>query len=140
MTQEEKQQLLKDLCARLPYGIKIQLKNTYRYHCDKMCNIGDFTIDEIKSIDKKGEHIKIYHNDPLDYEWYIDDIEIEDIKPYLRPMSSMTKEEEIEWFESVVPTMDCDKQLDFYCKYHFDYRGLIKEGLALEAPKDMYIN
>ena len=148
MTQEEKQLLLKDLCARLPYGIKIQLKNTYRYHCDKMCNIGDFTIDEIKSIDKKGEHIKIYHNDPLDYEWYIDDIEIEDIKPYLRPMSSMTEKERTEYFllkhrdndraDNVILLDEAFTLIDWLNKHHFDYRRLIEKGLALEAPEEMY--
>ena len=138
MTQEEKHLLLKDLCARLPYGIKIQLKNTYRYHCDKMCNIGDFTIDEIKSIDKKGEHIKIYHNDPLDYAWYIDDIEIEDIKPYLRPMSSMTEEEEKEFEETLQYTQYTLESYDWLNSHYFDYRGLIEKGLAIEAPEDMY--
>lgn len=144
MTKEQKKILLKDLSARVPYGIKIRLKNTYRYHCDKMCNIGDFTIDEIKSIDKKGEHIKIYHNDPLDYEWYIDDIEIEDIKPYLRPLESMTDEERKEY--DILSRMD-DEYSQPYDSFHlvewllerrFDHRGLIGMGLALPAPEGMY--
>jgi len=154
MTEEQKKILLKDLSARVPYGIKIRLKNTYRYHCDKMCNIGDFTIDEIKSIDKKGEHIKIYHNDPLDYEWYIDDIEIEDIKPYLRPMSSMTKDELKEFVSFTSQSMRrfiCEatntdhwfnnyEEEDWLDEHHFDYRGLIERGLALPAPEGMYNN
>ena len=151
MTQEEKELLLKDLCGRLPYGIKIQLKNTYHYHCDKMCNIGDFTIDEIKSIDKKGEYIKIYHNDPLDYEWYIDDIEIEDIKPYLHSMSSMTEEElnQLKELGGSIIFYSTEKNTwsiyshgpevyDWLNAHHFDYRGLIEKGLAIEAPENIY--
>lgn len=134
MTQKDKNLLLRVLCAMLLYGVKIQLKNTYHYHCDKMCNIGDFTIDEIKSIDKKGEHIKIYHNDPLDYEWYIDDIELEDVKPYLRPMSSMTEEEEKEYFGSI----SWQFKMEFCLKNHLDYNDLIEKGLALPAPEGMY--
>ena len=112
-----------------------------------MCNIGDFTIDEIKSIDKKGEHIKIYHNDPLDYEWYIDDIEIEDIKPYLRSMSSMTEEEESEynliqgmshWTADDGKMKNYSDGIDYLNSHHFDYRGLILMRLALEAPEGMY--
>lgn len=147
MTQEEKQLLLQDLCARLPYGVKIQLRNTYNYHHENICKQGDFTIDEIKSIDKNGESIKIYHNNPLDWAWYIDDIEIEDIKPYLRQISSMTKEEKEEYcnlqskflLSSQYPVTDAYEMFDWLNKKMFDYRGLIPKGLALEAPKGMYV-
>ena len=162
MTQKEKQILIKDLCARLPYGVKIQLRNTYNYHHENICKQGDFTIDEIKSIDKNGESIKIYHNNPLDWSWYIDDIEIDDIKPYLRSMSSMTDEEKKElskkyvwniWSgqiqiryhsqgcwddETECPTKEYIILFDWLNKHHFDYRGLIEKGLALEAPENMY--
>lgn len=152
MTQEEKELLLQDLSARLPYGVKIQLRNTYNYHHKNICKPGDFTIDEIRSIDKKGEHIKIYHNDPLDWEWYIDDIEIDDIKPYLRPMSSMTDDEREEYRKlggvmSYNPEHDTwamcaftPEAYDWLNKKQFDYRGLIPKGPAIEAPKDMYNN
>ena len=60
--------------------------------------------------------------------------------PYLRPLSSMTEEEEKEYencFQSD-DTTAATLLVDFYNKHHFDYRGLIEKGLALEAPKDMY--
>lgn len=113
MTQQEKQLLLKDLCARLPYGVNIQVKDW-----------------AVLDTEPKIGHINRFQN-----------YEIE-LKPYLRPMSSMTKEEEkernnIALFHSgniaSVPTY-----IDFLNKHHFDYRGLIEKGLALEAPSDMY--
>jgi hypothetical protein len=116
MTQEEKQLLLQDLCARLPYKVKVEV-------CVKDKNIK--SIDCVK-YDTVGTYIRLMDDENFS------------IKPYLRQISSMTEDEKIEWFESVVQTMDCDKQLDFYCKHNFDYRGLIEKGLALEAPKGMY--
>ena len=65
------------------------------------------------------------------------------IKPYLRPMSSMTEEEKKEerklW--DIVTTTRNDLHYlytDFLVSHHFDYRGLIPMGLALEAPEGMY--
>lgn len=60
---------------------------------------------------------------------------IEEVKPYLRPMSSMTEEE----FEFVHNGhIEFWAREDYCDKRHLDYRGLIPMGLALEAPKDMY--
>ena len=125
MTQEEKQLLLIDLCARLPYGVFI---NTAK---------GDGTLDTIQVCcnndvicsSEKGHEI------------------IDCVKPYLRHMSSMTEEEEKEYYALCVlisnggydwyyePTL---KSLDWLNTHHLDYRNLIEKGLALEAPKDMY--
>lgn len=107
MKQEDKELLLKDLCARLPYGV-ICKSNSYR------------------NILFNSSHISL--------------IESEEIKPYLRPMSSMTEEEEKEYencFQSD-DTTSATLLIDFYNKHHFDYRGLINKGLALEASEDMY--
>ena len=66
---------------------------------------------------------------------------LDDIKPYLRPMSSMTLEEEREYnltkTLSIIdyPTLE---SFDWLNAHHFDYRGLIEKGLALEMPKEMY--
>lgn len=126
MTKEEKQVLFKDLCARLPYGVK------YNYDGNEGC---DYTMDRISQI-------------------AVDDaFPLEDIKPYLRPMSSMTDEEKEE-FEKVMRSctekiLDCPtnerwyqffdaEEQDFMNAHHFDYRGLIPMGLALEAKEGMY--
>jgi len=109
MTQEEKQLLLKDLCARLPYKVNIQVK--------------DWTVLEAE--------LKIGHIDRLQH----DEIEL---KPYLRSMSSMTDEEKKEYFDVASVSNHC-AAVDWLNSHHFDYRGLIPIGLALEAPKDMYV-
>ena len=137
MTQEEKDLLLKDLCARLPYGVKVQYK--------------DFDPIDLESIDQytvNGNYL------------------ISLCKPYLRKMSSMTADEleELndiafgnredcgrccyrEWFyvgdgTYELPYSTACRVLDWLNSHHFDYRGLyrglIPKGLALEAPEGMY--
>jgi hypothetical protein len=121
--------LLKDLSARLPYGVK--------------CEIDD--IDEpleLESIKFKGDYF-IFGNGV--YERYITEI-----KPYLRPMSSMTEEERNEYFDfrsqelqrvafaEVGREEAISEVMDWLLSHHFDIRGLIEKGLALEAPEGMY--
>ena len=57
------------------------------------------------------------------------------IKPYLSSMEDMTEEEETE-FQKVIETLMWTKEMDFYNKYHFDYRGLIPMGLAIRVTKE----
>lgn len=124
MTKEDKELLLKDLCARLPYGVIILIDNKYAR------SIG-LNVQTLIGIDLSLMTIITKHNC----------YKLEKIKPYLRPMSSMTEEEfnefeELEWsgnFEHLSLPL-----LDWLNKKMFDYRGLIENGLALEAPKDMY--
>ena len=133
MKQEDKELLLKDLCARLPYGV-ICVGVTYdldddgeRYIPVKVRNI----LTEINNYTLETASVK------LDL---ISLCKLETIKPYLRPMSSMTEKEKKE-YENCYQSDDTTTAtllVDFYNKKHFDYRGLIPMGLALEAPKDMY--
>lgn len=143
MTKEEKQLVLEDLCARLLYGIKFTLSNDNIY---TMKGIDLIVTDEGNweyAVTAKG----------------IEPIEIEYIKPYLRPMSSMTEEERKE-VETLIKdnrpnpygeinNKDMDNLLlsvsvtsnvliDYLNAHHFDYRSLIKKGLALEASEEMY--
>ena len=103
MTDEEKNLLTKDLCARLPYGVKVKTP-VLPFCMDKYVDtpIGELFMDGsnicMRYKDCEGTPITV----SLDWQMYA-------LKPYLRPLSSMTKEEEIEWFENVVPTMDADK-------------------------------
>ena len=135
MTQEEKQVLLKDLCTKLPYGV--------------ICRLS--VKGEDASITEKLEIGGLEH--------FIHGTM--DIKPYLRPMSSMTEEEKKEYesffsigefscggslygkeYEYIADSPDDISQsiclFDWLDANHFDYRGLIPMGLALEAPEDMY--
>ena len=158
MKQEQKELLLKDLCGRLPYGVKIALKNNGSYHHDNVAKKGDITIDKLKGF--TGSYFNIYHSNLLDWDWYDDDIDIEDIKPYLFPLLSMTEEQYKEmqeiignpneacisvntsglelWLNSIDtdPTIWLDtifEVQDWLNRNHFDYRGLIKKGLAIDA-------
>lgn len=118
MTQEEKQLLLKDLCARVPYGVKF------------VYNKNDYTA--------KG--LDLIVTDEGNWEYAITakcivPIEIDFIKPYLRPLSSITKEEASELTMLIRESWEFYDYLD---AHHFDYRRLIEKELAIEAPEGMY--
>ena len=134
MIQKDKELLLKDLCARLSFGVicdrlgqpkKLLSISPYKVYCLEFDN---------------GEYM------PGEYK-------VEDIKPYLRQMSSMTEDEKKEFYE--VSGLNCydglftckklakrqsfiGEVLDWLNAHHFDYRCLIERGLALEAPEGMY--
>lgn len=131
MTQEDKELLLKDLCARLPYGVKV-LYNTQ--------------IFEVQYIEPMYEEIKL-----LDNENYT--LSIDEVKPYLFPLSrlnNLTEEQRktlkvmCDWNDEEA---DAQSILVLYQKHfvmktdvidwlnenHFDYRGLIEKGIALDA-------
>lgn len=115
MTKQDKQLLLRDLCARLPYNVVIRCTdNDTDYKCFLTTNI----LNEL-----------LYS------------IEYYDYKPYLRPMSSMTEEEKNEYFgrTMTIDIVETSQQvIDWLLAHHFDYRGLIPMGLALEATEGMY--
>ena len=124
MIQEEKDLLLKDLCARLPYGVKVEYNSC-------AC--------EVLSIDRFHEELTIRV-----CPGYCPDVKLEDVKPFLFPLSSMTEEQKQELYNLVEETAfqiihseDGSPQphiaMDWYNKNHFDYRGLIEEGLVLNA-------
>ena len=143
MTQENKELLFKDLCARLPYGVKF-LRESWNFEWDQELSV----IEVLEDIDKDS-----YINNTKVYS-------IEDIKPYLLPLSSMTDKQAKEiqeivgnpdnaciirktdglelWLNSIDtdPTIWVDtifEVQDYLNKNHFDYRDLIKKGLAIDA-------
>ena len=137
MKKEDKELLLKDICGRLPYGVKI-LHEGWNYEWDDELS----TVERVVGIDDKFIYTKVIntHNG----EEYRDDkhtISLFDDKSFLRSMSSMTEEEKKEYnltkALSIVdyPTL---KSFDWLNAHHFDYRGLIPKGLAIEATEDMY--
>ncbi len=123
MTQEDKELLLKDLCARLPYSVKASY-----YGVEEEREIWD----EIECVTLDG---------------YVDigqySLPIESIKPYLFPLSSMTEEEwadyqkirMIDWVFGDIngPFINAGLIVDWLNAHHFDYRGLIEKGLAIDA-------
>ena len=137
MTQEDKQLLLKDLCARLPYKVicQVEFKEDGKYNSKDMLLSGIFT-DEAYFTTKGGS---MYSNE---------------YKPYLFPLSSMTSEQlfevqeimeknEIEIEDSFFNIIDYSRNtityleilavLEWFYKNHFDINGLIEKGLAIDA-------
>ena len=131
MTQEDKDLLLKDLCARLPYGVKLGFyaSATKQTH---ICTLLGLEPQEDEPIIAKTENGSFY-------------MLAGNVKPYLFPMSSMTEEQKKE-LEDTLIEMELKAisdeikhvdvaayEIDFYNKHHIDYRGLIEKGLALDA-------
>jgi hypothetical protein len=134
MTQEDKELLLKDLSARLLYKVicKVEFKDGEGWKIQNMSLEGVF-IDECYFTTDTGS---IYSKE---------------FRQYLRPMSSMTEEELKEYHKTFFYHERYDNEhktgqncsitfetYDWLNAHHFDYRGLIKKGLALEAPDGMY--
>ena len=128
MTQEDKDLLLRDLCARLPYGVKCKV---IKRHIDgEMLFIRSgsgalgLTVDNIKELVTNNQY---------------------EVKPYLVPLSSMTEEQgkELEEVDPEFYSLICRngdihvsmnvRGYDWLNKNHFDYRGFIPKGLAIDA-------
>lgn len=150
MTQEDIQLLSKDLAARLPYGVKVLLEN----EGERLTGVLDaiFPNENRAIVTELNKPIAAINVRCGGF-----DIEENIVRPYLRLMSSMTKEEKREYLSFIggKRPFDCDfsaypieytfvyehdinSYIDWFNKHHFDYRGLIEKGLALEAPEGMY--
>lgn len=138
MTQENKELLLRDLCTRLPYGVRI----AYRYNY----------ILELRAVLKIG---MVLGANVITDECIT--TSIENVIPYLFPLSSMTEEQKYdfychfiendcdfgdfkefyfennEWHKMLTSIDDCECVIDWFNKNHFDYRCLIPKGLAIDA-------
>ena len=118
MTQQDKDLLLRDLCARLPYGVIFQYGNQYQFYLNEI------------SKDKCSAW-------PIEY-----------CKPYLRPLSSLTQEERDKFCDigGVISYRPTDgkqyivafvpEALDYLNSIHADYRGLIEKGLAIKVTEE----
>ena len=114
MTKEEKQLILKDVSARLPYGVMLEITSDggmMEASYDMKMDAGTLT-DLILTGD--------------------------DFKPYLRPMASMTEKEKKDYRSMEAWKCFDWEMVDWYNKHHLDYRGLIPKGLALKAKEGMY--
>lgn len=129
MKQEQKNLLLKDLCARLPHGVKISVNDKVE------------SLQGINILDNVVEYDSCLSSD------------IEEVKPYLLPLSSMTEEQlyevsqilgkDVAIFTDYLLTIDhrrrtfsyqeLDALFNWFDKNHFDYRGLIEKGLAIDV-------
>lgn len=133
MTQEDKELILKDLCARLPYGVKVEITH-WRNRDKDMIDSKIFRVP--LNINKASVLIK----------------PTSDIRPYLFPLSSITEEQQLEidiitdecisidkyslWDLTGYGELSLSKTLELFNWLninHFDYRGLIEKGLAIDA-------
>ena len=141
MTQEDKELLLKDLSARLPYGVKLGFyasatKQTY------ICTLLGLEPQEDEPVIAKTENGSFY-------------MLAGNVKPYLFPLSSMTEEQkkEYNYWKHEVPVCryeygdvveeielyDSPESFEYLIENHFDYRGLIEKGFAIDATgKNIY--
>ena len=128
MTQEEKQLVFKDICARLPYNVIVRVESD----------------DTVFAIRLNQNNISEFSNDKYE------------LTPYLRPMLSMTKEERKDFVYTVgvsgkvnilgdlmldykrdyINISETTRIINWLNAHHFDYRRLIEKGLALEYTKD----
>ena len=116
MKQEKKQLLLKDLCARLPYRVKVK--------SSRRRSLVTLSLDVITDF-----HLGC------------------SVKPYLRPLSSMTEEEKEKMYhDCYIVSIDFDRKttdmvavpnstkiVDWLNAHHFDYRNLIEKNLAIDC-------
>lgn len=121
MNQKDKELLLKDLCARLSYNVKVKVE----------CGDIPYAPTILSKLDIKRK-VALFNFE----------VRIENCKPYLRPMSSMTEEEHTYWdyvysdnglgiTEGLIS--EC---VDWLNAHHFDYRGLIPKGLAIAVTEE----
>lgn len=125
MKEEDKNLLLIDLCGRLPYGVKVEAETWLE-------DEGEFAYvpDKVYSINSDGYIVHGYD-------------EVYECKPYLFPLSSMTEEQKEEFdrlytYDALIINPQWEL-IDWLNKNHFDYRGLIEKGLAIDATnKNIY--
>lgn len=138
---EDKNLLHRDLCARLPYGVKLWHESYVDLITLHSIDATQFAVEI--SIDNSNSNTAFWNS-------------IEQVKPYLFPLSSMTEEQKIECFKgtdieldehneiwSTFPISNSDivltnlnnwlKVINWLNKNHFDYQGLIEKGLAIDA-------
>lgn len=131
MENEEKQLLLKDLCARLPYGVM----------CKGILEELDIEDDVYVRREIKNILTDIHYSKNCSYATIglMKECELDNIKPYLRPLSSKTEEERAQFLDTCIYSRSelcyewtCDSY-DWLNAHHFDYRGLIEKGLAIDS-------
>ena len=154
MTQEDKELLLKDLCSRLPYGVigKCEIDASYDTSFDTIFQTHKF--DAVVYGLKEDLLLVTPLIEDMDEQEFAneevaDGVDILDFKPYLFPMSSMTDEQKKEYYilcddapiyyykygELIEDKVlyDTWESIDYLNAHHFDYRGLIEKGLAIDA-------
>lgn len=135
MEKIDRELLIKEISSRLPYGVKAQVLGWAEEK-------GEVEVPlRVYSINTDG-YVYFESND-----YDVDYVAVDNCLLFLRPMSSMTEEEKLLFHQNTLTFNEKTghseltiKSVDWLNKHHFDYRGLIPMGIALEAPEDMYKN
>lgn len=140
MTQNEKDLLLQDICSRLPYGV--------------MAKFGDSNPSKITNITQDIDSDSWFVESEGEFDGMM--CEINNVKPYLFPLSSMSEDQKYEfylrfienncdfdyfkfyldngkWNKLLTSLDDIEAIIDWFHKNHIDWRGLIPMGLAIDA-------
>lgn len=166
MTKEDKKLLLKDLSSRLPYGVVCYWRIGSELTLNLTEYNGQLTgINKVEIEDSSDYYYDCYFNvcnDSNGNSFQNEDVPVEIVKPYLRSMSSMTEEEFaklkeysgliydqldlasfqngtykcLDFYLSEVPSYVVILVFDWLNAHHFDYRGLIEKGSAIEVTKE----
>ena len=124
MTQENKELLMRDLSSRIPYGVIVNVNGLFDSKLTSVSWYGEVSVED---------SVGLYP--------------ISEVKPYLFPLSSMTEtqcyalaairsgfQDCWKYIKTPIPLSICNfEQIDWFHKNHFDYRGLIEKGLAIDA-------
>ena len=113
MKAKDKELLVRAICGYLPYGLEVNYDN-------ERCDCVGYAHGKVILV-KKFSSVSF-------------GVDVESVKPYLRPMSSMTEEEERIYFNF----LSWKGKMEFCQEKHLDYYDLIEKGIAIEMPKDMY--
>lgn len=154
MTEEQRQLLIKDLCGRLPYGVIVQSRiidfyteeSAYDHspnHVKHPSYVGNGRLILMDTLSNSVCIRPILKNLTYREQVFFEDIckngyiPVDECRPYLFPLSSMTPKQKAELAMLVIDVEDIFKsflmEVEFYRKHHFDYRGLIEQGLAIDA-------
>lgn len=158
MKEEEKELLFRDLCGRFEHDVMVYV--TIDYEIDHPFYTESHDVDFVASIievdlNEKKLHLSLEDENPEKNDYfqeYFDDewTDFDEVKPYLRPMESMTEEENKELGQLLSDdslivgdpartiALHCAVCTDFFNKKMLDYRGLIEQGIALPAKEGMY--
>jgi hypothetical protein len=137
MTQEDTDLLFKDLCGRLPYGVKCLVNYTI---CNETTDYNDVKSSIVDTIVMINQQTESYF-----FKWLSEWFDFDEFKPYLFPLSSMTDEQkkelndklielELKALNNEISHIEVVRfEINYYLKNHFDYNGLIDKGLVNDA-------
>jgi hypothetical protein len=129
MTEQNIERVFAEICARLPYGVKITTEiwdEDTLTESEATLKVYSVNADRYVYVNTDEETIQLY---------------ADNVTMLLRPMDDMTEKEKAEYiglFDGMPFCPEPQKQIQWLTAHHFDYNGLIEDGLAEKAPIGVY--